>query len=92
MDLATPARRQKPSLRVERPIACIASSDQIYADRAESTAQALKAAGARHVLLAGRPGNRESALRAAGVDGFVYAGCDMVEALGSLQSVLGVTT
>ena len=73
-------------------VACIASSDQIYADRAESTAQALKAAGARHVLLAGRPGNRESALRAAGVDGFVYAGCDMVEALGSLQSVLGVTT
>lgn len=73
-------------------VACIASSDQIYADRAESTARALKAAGARHVLLAGRPGNRESALRAAGVDGFVYAGCDMVEALSGLQSVLGVTT
>jgi methylmalonyl-CoA mutase len=73
-------------------VACIASSDQIYADQAESTANALKAAGARHVLLAGRPANREAALRAAGVDGFIYAGCDVIEALGSLQSILGVST
>jgi methylmalonyl-CoA mutase len=55
-------------------------------------AKALKAAGARHVLLAGRAGDREAALRAAGVDGFIYVGCDMIEALGSLQSILGVST
>jgi methylmalonyl-CoA mutase len=41
-------------------------------------------------LLAGRPGDREAALRAAGVDTFIYAGCDMIEALGGLHSVLGV--
>ena len=72
-------------------MACIASSDQVYADQAETTAKALKAAGARHVLLAGRLGDREAALRAAGVDSFIYAGCDMIEALGSLQSVLGLS-
>ncbi|MFM9850961.1 MAG: methylmalonyl-CoA mutase family protein [Hyphomicrobiaceae bacterium] len=72
-------------------VACIASSDRVYADQGEATAKALKAAGARHVLLAGRPGQREAALRAAGVDGFIFAGCDMIEALGNLQSVLGVS-
>lgn len=72
-------------------VACIASSDRVYADHGEAAAKALKAAGARHVLLAGRPGQREAALRAAGVDGFIYAGCDMIEALGGLQSVLGVS-
>lgn len=71
-------------------VACIASSDRVYADEAEAAAKALKTAGARHVLLAGRPGQREAALRAAGVDTFIYAGCDMIEALGGLQSVLGV--
>ncbi len=71
-------------------VACIASSDRVYADQAEAAAKALKAAGARHVLLAGRPGDREAALRAAGVDTFIYAGCDMIEALGGLHSVLGV--
>lgn len=72
-------------------VACIASSDQVYADQGEDAAKTLKAAGAGHVLLAGRPGNREAALRAAGVDGFIYAGCDMIEALGSLHSVLGLS-
>ncbi len=72
-------------------VACLASSDQVYADQAESAAKALKAAGAACVLLAGRAGDREAALRAAGIDCFIYAGCDMIEALGGLQSVLGVS-
>jgi methylmalonyl-CoA mutase len=72
-------------------VACIASSDLVYADHAESAARALKVAGARHVLLAGRAGGREAGLRAAGVDAFIYAGCDMIAALGGLQSVLGVS-
>jgi methylmalonyl-CoA mutase len=71
-------------------VGCIASSDQVYADQAESAAKALKAAGAACVLLAGRAGDSEAALRTAGIDRFIYAGCDMVEALGGLQSVLGV--
>ncbi len=66
-------------------IACIASSDEVYARDAEATAKALKAAGAERVLLAGRPGEAEAALRAAGVDGFIYAGQDAVATLSDLH-------
>lgn len=68
--------------------ACIASSDAIYAEFAQSAARALKAAGAKLVLMAGRPGDEESALRAAGVDVFLAAGCDAVAALRDLQARL----
>src|SRR5262249_30082390 len=36
-------------------LACLCSSDAVYAELAEATIGALKAAGARQVLLAGRP-------------------------------------
>ena len=36
-----------------------------------------KAAGCKRVLLAGRPGALEAALREAGVDGFIFVGCDV---------------
>ena len=71
-------------------IACICSSDQVYAELAEATAGALKAAGARKVLLAGRPKAQEAALKAAGVDTFIFAGCDAVATLARLQEALGV--
>ena len=69
-------------------IACICSSDDVYADMAEDAAQELKQAGALHVLLAGRPGEQEPRLKSAGVDGFVFAGQDMVAFLGTLQDDL----
>ena len=59
-------------------LACVCSSDAIYAERAEAAARELAAAGAR-VYLAGRPGELEKALRAAGVADFVYAGGDMFD-------------
>lgn len=68
--------------------ACICSSDAIYAELAEPTAQALKTAGASLVLMAGRPGDAEAALKAAGVDGFLMAGTDAVATLRELQSKL----
>jgi methylmalonyl-CoA mutase len=71
-------------------IACIASSDQVYAELAEATAGALEAAGATRVLLAGRPKTQEAALKAAGVDTFIFAGCDAVAALQGLHEALGV--
>ena len=52
--------------------------------RPSSRPEALKAAGCRRVLLAGRPGALEAALREAGVDGFLYAGCDAVTFLSEL--------
>ncbi len=70
--------------------ACICSSDAVNAVHAEATARALKAAGARLVLMAGRPGDKEAALRAAGVDQFLFAGADAVATLADLQSKLGI--
>jgi len=71
--------------------ACICSSDALYATCAEETAAALKAAGARHVFLAGRPGARREAYQRAGVDAFVYAGCDALAALTTLLEQIGVS-
>ena len=50
----------------------------------------LKPAGARQVLLAGRPKEQEAALKAAGVDAFIFAGNDAIATLTRLQKVLGV--
>lgn len=69
--------------------ACICSSDAIYAEHAVATAKALKAAGAKLVLMAGKPGEAEAALKAAGVDQFLFAGADAVATLSALQTKLG---
>jgi methylmalonyl-CoA mutase len=53
-------------------IAVITSDDATYLESAEALAQAVKAAQpAIHLLLAGAPGENESAWRAAGIDDFV---------------------
>jgi methylmalonyl-CoA mutase len=71
-------------------IACICSSDNVYAELGEATAGALKQAGASEVLMAGRPADQEAALKAAGVDSFVSAGVNAIEELGRLHKALGV--
>jgi methylmalonyl-CoA mutase len=63
-------------------LACVCSSDKVYAAHAEASAKALQSAGAKHIYLAGRPGENEASLRAAGVSGFIFAGAD---ALATLQ-------
>jgi methylmalonyl-CoA mutase len=62
-------------------IACLCSSDRVYAGKATDAAKALHAAGAKHIYLAGRPGEQEAALRAAGVTDFIFAGCDALAVL-----------
>ena len=57
------------------------------ADAHGDAAAALKAAGARHIYLAGRPGALEPALRGAGVQSFIYEGCD---ALALLEAAHGL--
>jgi len=64
-------------------LVCLCSSDAIYAQEAQQAAQALVAAGATRIYLAGRPGQAEATLRQAGVSTFIYAGCD---ALATLQA------
>jgi methylmalonyl-CoA mutase len=62
-------------------LACLCSSDKIYAAQAVAAAEALHAAGAEHIYLAGRPGEQEAALRAAAVGDFIFAGGDAVATL-----------
>jgi len=69
-------------------LACLCSSDRVYAGQAAAAAKALEAAGARHIYLAGRAGEQEAALRAAGVNDFVFAGSD---ALAVLQEAYRLT-
>jgi methylmalonyl-CoA mutase len=72
-------------------IACLCSSDEMCAREGEAAAKALKAAGAKRVMMAGKPGNSEQALRAAGVDGFLFAGQNAITALQDLHKALGVS-
>ena len=70
-------------------LACLCSSDKVYETEAAAAAAALKTAGARHIYLAGRPGEREAALKAAGVQSFVYEGCDALATLRDAYDILG---
>ncbi len=56
-------RAAPAAFRLRRALACLCSSDKVYDKEARDAAQALKAAGARHIYLAGRPGDAEAALR-----------------------------
>jgi methylmalonyl-CoA mutase len=69
-------------------LACLCSSDAGYASDVVEAATALRAAGATHIYLAGRPGDLEAALKAAGVGTFIYVGCDVVATLTAAHDVL----
>ncbi len=71
-------------------LACIVSSDEVYESQAEEAARALKAAGARHLYLAGRPGERQDAYDSAGVDTYLYAGCNLLGVLEDAHGLLGI--
>ena len=62
-------------------LACLCSSNDVYAKEAVAAATTLAKAGASHIYLAGRGGELENALKAAGVLTFIYAGCDMLATL-----------
>lgn len=66
-------------------IACLCSSDALYAEKADAIAQALAQAGATRIILAGRPAD-EASLRAAGVTDFAFAGGDVLALLQSLAA------
>ena len=69
-------------------LACLCAADKMYEGEAATAAAALKAAGARHIYLAGRPGAREAALRTAGVQTFIYQGCDALAALKAAHGLI----
>ncbi len=62
-------------------LACLCSSDKVYAKEAEAAASALAKAGAKHLYLAGKPGENKQALEAAGLGTFLHQGCDSLDIL-----------
>ncbi len=87
---ATTADEAAARLRAsEAPVVCLCGTDEAYAEQAEAFARAFKAAGAKGVALAGRPGEFEQAWRAAGVDDFIFAGRDAIAALHGLYRRIG---
>jgi methylmalonyl-CoA mutase len=68
--------------------ACLCSSNDVYAKDAVAAATALAKAGAVHLYLAGRGGELESALKAAGVVTFIYSGCDMLKTLRAAHDMI----
>jgi methylmalonyl-CoA mutase len=63
------------------PVAVLCAPDALYAERATPVVAALRAAGARHVLLAGKA-------RADGLDGHLYTGVDALAVLHGTYAVL----
>jgi methylmalonyl-CoA mutase len=68
--------------------AIICSSDKVYSELAPQVATALKEAGAAAVYLAGRGGDNEAALKSAGIDTFIYVGCDVRSVLEQMHQRL----
>ena len=85
-DLATASRHPA------RQLACLCSSDDVYAQRGADAAQALGTAGAEHIYLAGRPGELAETLKKAGVKTFIYAGCDVLATLRMRMRLAGRCT
>jgi methylmalonyl-CoA mutase len=71
-------------------VACLCSSDVVYETEAVPAAKALARAGAQYLYLAGRPGEREPELKAAGAQSFIFAGCDVLATLRAAHDILGV--
>jgi methylmalonyl-CoA mutase len=70
-------------------LACLCSSDAVYAQEAADAAKALSEAGAI-VHLAGRGGEHEPVWRQAGVKTHIYTGCDVLSTLRAARDSLGV--
>jgi methylmalonyl-CoA mutase len=86
----TPEAAAEAFSRSGARLAVICGSDPQYEDSGEAMARTLKGSGAERVILAGRPGEREAAIREAGVDEFIFLGCDVLGSLRAALTHLGV--
>jgi methylmalonyl-CoA mutase len=79
-----PAEIAEAFRRSGATVACLCSSDKLYAEHAAPVAAELRRAGARKVWLAGK-GDHD------GVDAGLHAGCDVLDVLRTTFDDLGVT-
>jgi methylmalonyl-CoA mutase len=71
-------------------LAVICGSDEDYETLLEPAVGALKTAGCPVLLVAGRPRERETALREAGVSDFVFVGADVLGVMSLVLDSIGV--
>ena len=71
-------------------LACLCSSDDGLRGGSRRRRQGAGSGGARHIYLAGRPGEREAELKAAGVQSFIFAGGDVLATLKAAHDTLGI--
>ncbi len=69
-------------------LVCLCGADKTYEMEAVAAVASLKAAGAKHIYLAGRPTDLEATLKMAGVQSFIYAGCDALATLTAAYDIL----
>jgi methylmalonyl-CoA mutase len=82
--------QDKDITKASATLACLCSSDEVYEREAPNAAKALAKAGLKHIYLAGRPKD-PAPYQKAGVNGFIYAGCDALAILREAHDILGVT-
>ncbi len=87
---SSPAAAAEAFAGSKAAIAVICSDDKLYQEQAAETAGALKAAGARTVVLAGNPGDNRESWQQAGIDRFIHIGSDVLEILRALLEQEGV--
>ena len=73
-------------------VACVCAGQAADAQLEEATCAALRAAGARFILLARRPSDSEGGVDAAGHSGHIFAGCDAATVLEDLRAVAATTS
>jgi methylmalonyl-CoA mutase len=74
--------------RSQAAFAVICGPDRLYEEQAAPFARALREAGAALIYLAGRGGAKEADYRAAGVDGFIFIGCNVPDVLSKFHQRL----
>jgi methylmalonyl-CoA mutase len=64
------------TLKANAKLACLCSSDEVYAREGVSVTEALTKTGRYRIYMAGRPAQIQEELERAGVKTFIFAGCD----------------
>lgn len=88
--IGTPAELAEVFRASGARLACLCSSDEVYAAQAPAAARALREAGAETVCLAGRAGEHEEEWQTAGIALYLQAGMDLPAFLAQVLDRLGI--
>jgi methylmalonyl-CoA mutase len=72
-------------------VAVLCGHDDRYREVGAEAARSLAAAGATRIIVAGKPGEDEDAMRGAGVTDFAFRGADVLALLQAIHDALGVS-